>query len=227
MRKINSFLAILLICLAGSSTYGQRKEISKEMFHDSYKKAGENLGKLSYRVISEVFVYGVDETQIRRSSKGTTENFSPTIWRSISELKENEINRITYFEKIRIGEVEYNKNKNGVWTKKTVVPPQPSPLIRNNSHTAKYFLTENVRLENEVVDLYEMESQYNNQSTEPRTGRTAQSVGCLKQKSWINKKGLTLRTELIDEDEESRKIKSRRILVYQYDPNIKIEAPIK
>ncbi|HEX8288004.1 MAG TPA: hypothetical protein VF556_08415 [Pyrinomonadaceae bacterium] len=227
MRKLNSLIAVLVICFVGLSVCGQRKEISKEMFHDSYKKAGENLGKLSYRVISEMFVYGADETQIRRYSKGTTENLSPTVWRSVSELKENEINRTTYFEKIRIGEVEYNKDKNGVWTKKTVVQPQPSPLIRNNSHIAKYFLTENARLGNEVVDLYEMESQYNNQSTEPRTGRTVQYSGRLEQKNWINKKGLTSKVELTDVDEESGKIKSRRILIYQYDPNIKIEAPIE
>ncbi len=227
MNKIHLNMAIFVICLACSSVYGQKREISKEMFNDSYKKAGENTGKLSHRIISEGYVYRDEESQIRSVEKGISEIASPNRSRFSIEHKNNELNTISYFELIKIDGVEYKRRNNGEWKKEnTVINPNPTNSKSSRSE-AKYYLTENARLNNQTADLFELEVEYKHQTTNPVNRQMSESTTCRKEKRWISKDGLLLKLEMVDENTNPRKINSRRIWVYEYDPTIKIEAPIK
>jgi len=228
MNKIK-FIAslVFLFCLVGLNIYGQKKEITKEEFSEAYKKAGEKRGKLSHRIVSELFVYGDDEIKIKQNEKGFSEFVAPNRRRMFTEFQDNQLNKTFIFETIRIDDIEYKKDKNGVWTKKIFPKIQVPPHNKTTQSNAKHFLTGNIRLDNQPADLFELEVEYNHQLTNPKTGEVSEHTTYRNEKRWISKDGLLLKIEMVDHKLNPAKTFSRRILSYEYDPNIKIEAPIK
>jgi len=106
-------------------------------------------------------------------------------------------------------------------------PPPNSQIIKSTKIAAKYYLTENVQLNNQTADLFVLEIENKGQVTNPNTKEVSDFIDYRMEKHWISKDGLLLKWELTDRGINPEKIRSRRSWIYEYDPNIKIEAPIK
>lgn len=225
MRKLSfiNFL-ILLFCFTSLNVYGQRKEISEKEFSSPYQKAVEKTGKLSHRIVSERFVFGNDESKIRIADKGLTEFALPDNLRSYLQSVD-EFGRKFSFEFIRYEGVVYQRRDEGEWAKKDLMnPPNPVKSIANNDN-AKYYLTENVKLDGNNADLFELEIEYKHQTPNPQTKEVFVSITKRKEKRWIGKDSLLLKIEMVDEAINPARTLSRRTQIYQYDPKIKFEAP--
>jgi hypothetical protein len=231
MNKIKFIkLSALLICLFGLNIYGQRKEITKVEFFESYRNAGEKTRKTTYRVVSknEVFL----DNQLQSVQNYTDEFVPPDKKRFVAEIKSSEPIKNKYLrtERILIGNDEYKRENGGEWVKRTLTTTK-KPANNNTSKTvennSKYYLTENVNLGNQPTNLYELTVEYRHPTQTSPTNEGKEFVSYRKQKIWISRDGLYLRMEMEDEFPEPRKSSSRRTWIYEYDPNIKIEAPIK
>ena len=223
-RRITK-LIVFFVCLFSVNIYGQRKEITREELLEAYTKAVEKTRKLSRRIISESKVYGDDETKIVQTQKSLDEFALPNSSRFIVEAKRTGIDKVSSFEIIRIGDVEYKREENGKWTKRDY-EPMPEPVAKSLESKTKYYLTENAKLNDQTADLYELEIEFKHQNRNPVTKEVFENTTLRKEKRWISKDGLLLKIEIVDEKINPRKIIFSRVSVYEYDPNIKIEAPM-
>ena len=216
-------LSILLLCFAGLNIYGQRKEISKEEFFDAYKKTGDKVA--AYRIIGKSETYRGSE--LKSVTNETSEFVPPDKRRFVSEMKMFEINKTFVFERILIGRDEYKRENNGDWIKRisnALVKPKNnnSGVVENN---AKFYLTENAKLDNQTANLYELTVEYKH-TRRNASNETKETVSYRKEKRWISRDGFLLKMEMEDEFEGLPRNWSRRTRTYEYDPSIKIEAPI-
>lgn len=88
-------------------------------------------------------------------------------------------------------------------------------------------MTENVGFEAQIADLIEFEEEHISKFTSPMTGKIIETELHQIWKYWIGKNGLMLRGELISEKVNPKTLSVRGVWNYEYDPNIRIEAPIK
>ncbi len=226
MNKPGFFkLSILLLCLTCLNAYGQRKEISKQEFSDAYSKAGGKTQTLAYRIISKSEAYRGDELQ--SFTNDTSEFVPPDKNHFVSEMKMVNANKIFVIETIRIGEDRYKKESGGNWTKLPSNVAKPTNPISNKSveNSAKFYLTENALFGQQTANLYELAVEFKHTSNAPATNKIKESTSYRSEKRWISRDGLLLKMELEDEFPEVPKRVSRRTWTYEYDPNIKIEAP--
>jgi hypothetical protein len=224
--KLIKFIT-LLICLVSFNVYGQRKEISKEEFLIANKTAGDKMKMVSYRFISKNENYFGDE--LKSVQTNTNEFVPPDKRHNVLEVKMFDMKRNFLTETIRIGNDEYKRENGGEWTKRTKTeasqsPNNPIKTIENNS---KFYLTENVKLGSQTANLYEAFVE-NKVLTPTRAGNEpAETTFYRKERRWINRDGLLIKFEMEDESQQMRKVVTRQTSTYEYDPNIKIEAPIK
>ncbi len=225
--RIVNFI-ILLLCLFTVNIYGQRKEISAEQFTDLKDKATKKTGKTSHRVINERLLYTTDGKKIQQLENISTEFLPTGRTRTISKVINYEINRSVDQEYITIDKVTFRRVDGGEWRifdEKKITRPNKNFEIEQKSR--KYYLTENVNFESQTLDLIEFEEEYISKFTNPRTGKIIETELHQIWKFWIGKDRLMLRGELISEKSSPKMLAVRGVWNYEYDPNIKIEAPIK
>lgn len=227
MNKVRFFkLAVLLICLANLNAYGQQKrEIPKQEFFGAYSKAVAKTAELAHRIISKNEVFYGDK--INSIENNTIEFIPPDSNHSVFETKALDFNKTFLNERIRIGNIVYKRQNGGDWTKETVKPKEKNSnknyekLVENNP---EFYLSENVSLNGETANLYELsvERIFTSQTS---ANQTKESVSYWKEKRWISRDGRLLKMELEVESQGLPKRGNRRVSTYQYDSNIKIEAP--
>lgn len=220
-------LSALLLCLVSFNVYGQRKEIQKEDFLNAYKKAGEKMKTMTYRFVSKNEHYFGEE--LKSVQINTVEFVPPDKFHSIFDAKMFDRNQTLLSERILIGNDEYKRENGGNWIKQTKSGTNQSPNnpIKTVESNSKFYLTENVQLDNQTTKLYEVAVETKTSMPTGKTGETKETVFYRKEKRWISRDGLLLRLEMEDESQQMRKVVTRQIWIYEYDPNIRIEAPIK
>ncbi len=227
MKKIRFVrLFILLVCFASLNVFGQKREISKQEFSDAYQRADEKTNTLARRIVSKNERYSGGE--VRSTENYTSESVPPNKNHTVTEIKLFDTNKSFLIERILVGGDEYKRENGGDWTRRSFseVSKTPNPITTKAvENSSKYYLTENVQLSNQTANLYELSVE--NKITMPtRSGAIKESISYRrKEKRWISRDGLLLKMELEDERQELRKSGSRRVWTYEYDPNIKIEAP--
>jgi hypothetical protein len=227
MKKIGFVkLFILFVCFASLNVFGQqRREISKQEFLDAYQKAGEKTKTFAVRLVSKSERYSGGKVQ--STENFTSESIPPDKNHTITEIKRFDADKSFSIERILIGGDEYKRESGGDWTRRNFneVGKTPNPISSKAvENSSKYYLTENAQFGNQTANLYELSVE--NKITIPsRNGAVREFVSYRKEKRWISRDGRLLKMELEDESGEAPKNVSRRVWTYEYDPNIKIEAP--
>lgn len=226
MNKIQLVkLFILLVCFASLNAYGQKKEISKQEFSEAYSKALAKTETHARRVVSKSEAYRGGALQ--STENYTSESVPPNKNHTVTEIKLFDAGKTFSIERILIGNDEYKRENDGDWARRNFneIGKTPNPITSKAvESSSKYYLTENVQLGNQTANLYELSVE--NKITMPtRSVAVKESVSYRKEKRWISLDGLLLKMELEDENGESPKSGNRRVWTYEYDTNIKIEAP--
>lgn len=217
-------IIFFLLCLSVLNIYGQRNEISKTEFSAVHEKPAENSGKLSRRVVSEGYIYDSSGAKLREIKKEVYETESPNRWRLSMESKNFDFDITSTFEVIMFDGIEYQRENGGEWTQKKVEKPQ-NTIGKTAEKSVKYFITKNVSVENRIADLVEIESKIVYQAVDYKTKAVSDYAVQRTQKYWISG-DLIIKSEIIIENGETNKPTLRHTSIYQYDPNIKIEAPM-
>lgn len=225
MNKTRLFgIAIVLFSLTVSSLYGQRKEIEQKEYDKLMNEIRENTRNLSHRLITIRTRYRQDGITVQETEKKLSEYVLSGDRRFLSEFVNHLINRTTITELIKINGVEYKKVNNGKWeivSSRTIIGDKN---VKIENEYKNYFLTKNVLLDGQTVDIIESESEdtlkYKNHSNseiiETHNYRW----------KWIIKDGLFIKSEAISEKVNPKISISNSTTNYEYDPKIKIEVPI-
>lgn len=211
--RIILFLTFALFNVA--IVFGQEKEITAEEFWAVEEKGDAYLGKNAYRETSiwEKFD-DRDLTELIKKSKSIYEFVPPFRTHSISEDENGRTERITIGTKayIREGKEKWRLEKSS--DKKTVV----GLSNENQKKEIKYkFLEENL-LNGKKVKVYQRTITYLGEIWEKRYVGT--------ETYWIDVSGHYLKFVWERKDFISNSF-TRQTSIYQYDPKIKITAPIK
>lgn len=227
MNKIRCIkFSVFLICLLSLNVFGQRKEISKEEYSLANKKAGEKMKTVSYRFVSKNEHYFGDE--LKSVETNTNEFVPPDKRHNIFDAKIFDGKKSILTESISIGNEIYRRENGGEWTKRTKTEANQSPNnpIRTVENNSKFYLTENVPLNNQTTNLYEVAVEEKVSAPTGKANETRETNFYSKEKRWISRDGLLLKLEIESESQQMRKALTRRVWTYEYDPNIKIEAPV-
>ncbi|HEY8558798.1 MAG TPA: hypothetical protein VIL74_00235 [Pyrinomonadaceae bacterium] len=223
MKKIIevAVLSAFIIC-AFLSVSAQNREIAKSEYAAVEKNANAQLKGKSYRVkmISEIY-------RDPRSSKpswtsATTSEYASENYRSVSENRTEK--GVERREMIGFGGRRFTKTNDEPWKELAAnegVGGGSGALVSDPIETEKkieYKYLGKQSVENQSVDLYE-----SREKLEIKIGNSATKV-VLTERLWI-KDGLFLKTEM--QSENDGRIVSRYVREYEYDPNIKIEPPLK
>lgn len=198
-------IATITIILASSPAFSQERTITEKEFEDVDSVATEFLKKVSYRSI------GRDDT-----SETIYESVPPDRTRLLVTKKTNGITTRT--ETIKIGPKTFVRKDGGTW----VIPEPQGPryAVRGDpvdaERTSEYKLTSGVMFGDEKTGIY--------QNTEITTSKSIGFRRVWTQRLWINEKGMMVKYESIYTDAGGT---GSYTLVYEYDPKIKIVAPIK
>jgi len=223
-------LSSLLLC-SFINIFAQEKMVSEQEITNLRNNAYEKLKNKTYRVImtSEGYVNAKDSSP-NQFVKGITEYISPDRLHSIYERKTGE----TTFreEAISIGQKKYVKQDNENW--KELLPLGNSAgnatgigsgsgfktAIIDNEKTVEYKYKGKETIKNQKADLYVVTTmrKYNSPNFKSTTVIT--------EKFWLDKDGVFLKRES-ETKLNYKKVINHILWEYEYDPNIKIEAPIK
>jgi hypothetical protein len=228
MSKIRFIkLLLILICLSGLDIHGQGKVITETEFSAAAKKASEKMKTMSVRFVSKNEHYFGDELKFIESN--TNEFVPPDKIRNVFEAKMFDRNKIILSESIQIGDDRYERKNGGDWSKRVLekVISSSNNHVKVVENDSKFYLTENVRLGSQTANLYEKIYESKFVSPNQTASEAKGTVFYRREKRWISRTGLLLKVESEEESHQMRKVMSRRITTYDYDSNIKIEAPIK
>lgn len=238
MEKHKFFSSLLiLLCLSHASVCAQqRKEISREEAQQACNKAFGNLNKFPYRKIIEGKNSSSDEKNLILAQKGIEEFVPPDKKHIRYETKPFPhklvsdkffvsetfwINGFKYIKDERAGINEWQKSA------EVLKPIEEQQFPPASDENVRYYLTENVNLSGQNVNLYELIIESKFQRKDSQGEPPKEEVKSFKARFWINDKGLLLRwEEIMDNDIWIPYRKTvRNVYVYEYDSNIKIEAP--
>lgn len=227
----NYFNSIVLCGLLFSSllnVFSQEKSLNEQEFTALRNTASEKLKSRNYRVVMSSESYkSVNDSSPYYFTSEITEYILPDRRHYILERK-TELNT-TREETISIGQRKYSRQNNEVW--KELLPVgnnngggsgsgsgfSGSPLNYEKTIEYKYKGKETVK--NQKADLYEVltTTKYNSPNFRATTIMT--------ERFWFDKDGMFLKTEI--ESKINNKVNSHTVREYEYDPKIKIEAPVK
>jgi len=213
-NKIQIIIVSLIVFLNAALIAGQEKTIEKANFLEITAKAEEKLEGKTYRktTVNETFV--ARDSKPLKSSKTIFETIPPdrTRW-----IRDDETGKL---EAITIGAKRYIRKNGGEWKENYGGGVGNGIGCGARIESESYTVIENTKLDGKTVNLYEMKKKLTNVSC----GEDSRDQVWL-ERYWITKDGMYLKTE--DEYEYVGEHSFRRsTAIYEYDPNIKIEAPV-
>jgi hypothetical protein len=215
-RTFRLIVVVSIVFLNAAFIYGQEKSLEKWMFRSIVDQAFEDLEGKTYRRLNVYETFNDRNGAPVKTVKTMTERIAPDRFRLIDESKGQKI------EKIQIGSKTYQREGTGEWKE----GKSSSGLIIGGGcgsvvEFESYKVLKNSSLDGETANLYEMTSKLINMNCSANSKSEFQTKRFL-----ISKDGLLLKTENIYEDAEKKSLR-RETTTYEYDPKIKIEAPIK
>jgi len=216
--KLKLLIFTALIICGFLNISAQERRLSADEFAAIQKKSSVK-GKSYRRKLSEK-VYKKPDGALQRFFYDTWEYMASGDIHTVTEWGTPEnTNRA---ESYVIGQTMYNLNTNGTWRQSPLkiatqsnADSRPKPQTET---TAEHFYKGKVLYNNQLTDYYE--SRFTTKTTE--NGR--ESITTFISKSWYKLDGMILRTEATIDYE---KFTAQRIFEWEYDPNIKFEAPVK
>jgi hypothetical protein len=210
----SSVIFLLIFTALAGVVFGQAKEITEDEFRQAFQKAYEKLSEISYREKSVEEIY--DDGKLSATVDNVTEFIPPDKYRYITVETFGEKSRRS--EMIDIGGIFYCREDEGQWTR-----PENGCLGGGAGSgripaVDQKITFEETKLDDADAKLYQEYMTY----LYPKD-----KLSYNLDKFWINDKGLILRREMEDGSVEPRFLRSRRTVTYEYNPKIKIEAPVK
>jgi len=216
MKKHFRLLTLLIICLCAlHNVFGQTSVNNFKEFGEMKDKAQRLRDSKSYRTKTTTEKYAADGTTLKEKIVSTDEFAMPD--RRFSSTTIESGGKTAKFEFIEIGEKVFVKEDNGKWR-----IPRPEPITEPTEPTTGLGNTtggkfiEQTTFNGQTVKVYE-------ENTNTYFGDDGRSTTT---RFWFNEAGELLKTEAKERNLKTDEI-SRIVTIYEYDPNIKIEAPIK
>ena len=239
MRRYNHYLAVGLLIFVMSFSFftfcasAQEKTekksnekvfneniIEESIFKELLAKTTENLKGKTYRLTETIEYFPDRDAKVESVTTKIFELIPPDKRREVEEIKSpTENSRV---ERIWDGKNLYQKENDGEWVK-YLGGNSGGGSFTSGRVTTTYKFSGKETLNNRTAAVYESESR----RVANKFTRTSQyQVEYItKTKHWISEDGLLLKT--IKESEiVGSKALSRETAIYEYDSNIKIEAPI-
>ncbi|HVE55629.1 MAG TPA: hypothetical protein VNB22_02300 [Pyrinomonadaceae bacterium] len=219
-------IAVLLVCIFFDFTIisAQKKETTEQKLTELRKNATEKLKSQSYRKKMTFESYkSLRDSKPYLVVNEITEFVPPDSSRVFSETKSPE--GVSRLETITIAQRKYTRINNEDWKQVPLIqsgsgPGFGKPEVVRRERTVKYNDKGKKIINGQNADLYEFKIIYRYQF------RELDYQNVITNRFWFSANGLFLRTESAEQDNNKR-FTSRSISEYEYDPNIKIEAPIK
>jgi hypothetical protein len=218
MKKTFAIALSIIFVAVGISAQenkaAQEKTISDAEFKAVLKKSEDKTRGKNYRLKRSSKTYNRADNSLMRYFSETTEFVLPDSSRSVLEnVSAGEKPTIT--ETVKVGDRMFSRINNGSWqTSGNQIKPPTSVFTGEVEHIYKG----EVKLGGTQVSLYE--SKYTSKTI--KGGRDFVTV--VKVKNWFGADGVLLRTE---EEIETPNSLTKKVLEYEYNVNVKIEAPIK
>lgn len=215
--KINFRLMLVLsmVFLNAAFVFGQEKLIEKKDYQEITTKAYANLKGKAYRTIYTYETFPDRNSSTTKSSKTITERVPPDRFRWIFE-SDGEKKEI-----IQIGPKRYIKLNNNEWKVDDGAGLGNGAGGGAQVESESYKLIATNSLNGQIVDVYEKTEKLKNFSAGDENRQEIWTT-----RYWIAKDGLLMKAEH-EYETVSTKSLVREVTIYEYDPNIKIEAPVK
>jgi|GEM_PF-2236806 len=213
-RLINAFCVVAFCAIVQVS--GQERAITQKQFDDARTSASEALKSKIYRTNTE-------------AAPGSGPQHYSTISEYVPPDRSRLLRVYTFRDKvekseiIKIGDTSYARFDGGPWISPYV--PNDRFTVAGGGREAKverkfeYTLIADMDLGKEKTDLYVRREDFSYEAS----GVSYKTVSFFRY--WISKGGLFLRSEDRVHDKDG-KLLHRSITDYEYDPGIKIEAPV-
>lgn len=206
------------------SLVAQQVGISKEDFLKRYNSM-RTTTEAEPRQIKEIFEQSVRDGKVKFAPQESTITIIPPD-KVRYYSKSAEIEK----ESVYIGDTEYKRVK-GVW-EKTIFMQQD---ITNNLISlspdypgkVKWYSTENVTVGGQMTNLIEWIFKEDFQRLNRNTNLVETYTHSIEIRYWINAENLLVKSERLDTNTRPETSNLRFLREYDYDKNLKIEAPIK
>ncbi len=210
-RTISIFI---LICAAATFSFAQTRQISANEFYTSSYNAQKLMNERSSRMVTKTDT--MENGATVKSISKIYERLLPDRERFVTTEKIGD--KETRSEYIRIGYMEYRRENNEPWTSKDLRGSGNGSGGGSGSVSCAQFTEEIVTIDGTAARKLR---QY-------MVERTPEGLSYDDMTSWFDQNsGLLLKSERFKGLLEPRVEKSQSVTTYEYDPNIKIEAPIK
>lgn len=212
-RRIISIL--IFTCIASATVFAQTKQITSREFYGANAAAQKLSSERSSRMITKTD--DLENGTIVKSVTKIYERLLPDSERFVTNEKIGD--KETSSEFIRIGYMTYSRKNNEPWIVKDLRQGGTGSGMGNGSGSACLQFTE------ETTTLDGTPARKLRQYT---ITTTSEGLNFDDMNSWFDQtSSLLLKSERIKGLLEPRVVKTQSATTYEYDPNIKIEAPIK
>ena len=218
IRKILVFgFMVSLFVILDEQVLAQRKLISSREYFDGVTNRGVQWYEESRRV--ETLEEAVENGTVKKSLTTVSEVLLPD--RSRYYLRTAETVKVSEFDQITIDHMRYTRNDGGAWDKIDLRGQSGSGSGTGSgsgsSMACTQFSVEAVFLNGMPLHLYES----------LLIDGSGSQMKFTETRKWVSDEGLPHRTEVIKAGVLPRAERWREVRTYEYDPSIKIEAPIK
>lgn len=219
-KNANCLIVLTIFLIFAFSASGQERVITETEFKEILTKGEQNLKDKIYRLTKTREIFPDRNLSSESINIEINEYVPPNKWREVVELKSPSKNTKT--ERLWDGKNLYERENDGEW-KKYSGGGSIGGSIKSGRITTIYKFVEKATLNNQNVNVYEVET---NRKATKFTQTSMFEVHYIERtKYWISEDGFFLK-KLSESEIAGSKSLVREIWIYEYDPTIKIEAPI-
>lgn len=217
--KFKSLIFFLILLTGIFTVSAQEKILSENEFKEIVARAEQNLKGKTYRLTRTEEIFSDRSANAESVNIEINEYVQPDKWREVVETKST--NKNSRIERIWDGKNLYERENDGEW-KKFSGGGGISGSIKSGKITTIYKFIEKSVLNNQPVNVYEVEQ---NRKAAKLSQNGMYEVHYIERtKYWISEDGYFLK-KLSENEIAGSKSLIRETWIYEYDPNIKIEAP--
>ena len=211
--KRRIILTFVFVCALSTAVYTQTKQITSNEFYTSNSKAFNLLSERSHRIETKTDTF--DGASIVKSITKIYERLMPDRERFLTTEKIGD--KETRSEYIHIGYMEYRRENNGPWTAKDLRGTGSGEGNGSGGIVSCAQYTE----ESDSVNGTGARKLRQYLIEQTRQGLSFDDMTI-----WLSADGLFLKSARVKGLLEPRVERTQSVVTYEYDPNIKIEAPI-
>lgn len=206
-------LTAVFILAVASAAVAQVKQFTSNDFYKSESAAYDLMSGVSKRVVTKTETF--ENGRIINVLETVAETLEPDRYRFVRTEKKGDVE--THYEIIQIADMEYTRINKGAWTAKKIEGSGMGSGTGAGYNSCKQYTEE--------PDF--VGGQTARKLRELRIMQSEKGLNFEDSINWYNQQGQFLRTETVKGLLEPRIENYREVVTYEYEPNIKIEAPIK